>query len=707
MTSAEDERVRPAASEPDRPADRVSAVAAWVETAPLALCAAIAALTTVATVCLLAGAYHPAVVLPLGLIAAAAAAWVVLRGLPPTPTRTLLPNLLAVAGVIATVGFNLKYSAQEIWVFRDPSTYALTGQWLAHHASSAIHTQPEVFGTVKGLGSSSLGFSPVNPGEVQSQYPDAAPMLVAMGGWISDSLLLRIAPIIGGVALLGFYSVVRAVVTQWWALGATALLAVSLPMINFSRSVYSEPITMVFLLGGLALLFACDEPQRRSGWPLFLVAGVCFGATEIARLDGGLYLLAVAGYGVMRLARATVRRTAIIEVAALAAGSVVVFALGVLNTRTLSAGYWAGHDKETVGLLAPAILVALVGVVVVWLAWSDPTRRQRALALVPRTAQVVAGLIVLLAVVGATRPLWLTSHHLVNAGFTAAEASLQKADHLTIDGARDYAESSLTWIAWYYGILVVIAGVIGAAWLVLRFGRTGRPALLGFLLVFLGSSVLFLVYPNIAPDQIWVMRRYLPIVIPGFLVAAAYLGWRLTGFGRLAQAGVAVLVVVSFGLTLHETSKLARVREAVPELAEVENICANLPANAAVLVVGELTDTYQMTARSYCRVPVTGMKQPTAAALSGIASTAKAHGKTLMVLADSLAALPVGADGQPPSADKVQPVSTLVIESWNTALGQPAHASGHPTRSMYLVSVGADGSVTTPTNQHTLTNVPG
>ena len=204
---------------------------------------------------------------PLGLVAALAAAAVVLRRLPPTPTRTLLPNLLAVAGVLATVAFNLKYSAQEIWVFRDPSTYALTGEWLAHHSSAWIHSQPEVFGTVPGLGDGSLGFAPLGKGVVASQYPDAAPMLVAMGGWISDAMLLRVAPLIGGVALLGFFALARSVVSEWWALGATALLAISLPMINFSRAVYSEPITMVFLLGGLALLFACEERDRRAGWP--------------------------------------------------------------------------------------------------------------------------------------------------------------------------------------------------------------------------------------------------------------------------------------------------------------------------------------------------------------------------------------------------------------------------------------------------------
>jgi hypothetical protein len=705
MTSAEDARLRPArrADQSADPADPsaesvpCSRLAGLLDAGPLTLCAAIAGFTVVATLCLLAGAYRPAVVLPLGLIAAAAAGWVVLRSVVALPTRTMLPNLLAVAAALVFVAVNLKYSAQEIWVFRDPSTYALTGQWLAHHTSAWITTQPEVFGSVKGVGAASLGFNPVHSGVIQSQYPDAAPMLVAVGGWISDSALLRVAPVIGGVALLGFYAVARSVVREWWALGATALLALSLPMINFSRAVYSEPTTMVFLFGGLGLLFVCE---RRGGWPLHLVAGVCFGATEIARLDGGLYLLAVAGYAVLRLARAAVRRTAVVEVVSLVGGSVVVFLLGALMTRHLSPLYWAGHDKETAGLVLPAVLVAVVGAPVVWLAWGGPARRERALALVPRTAKAVAVFIVLLAIVGLSRPLWLVSHHFVRADFTTAEEILQKADHLKVDGTRDYAESSMYWIAWYYGIVVVLAGVVGAAWMVLRFARKGSPALLGFLLVFLGSSVLFLYYPNIAPDQIWVMRRYLPVVLPGFVLAAAFVGWRLCRFGRPAQVVVAVLVLVSFVLTGRETSHLVRVRQAVPELAEVENVCADLPANAAVLAAGELADTYAMTVRSYCRVPVATLRVPTQATLAQVRSTAAAHGKTLMLLADNVAALPPGTAAP-------QPISTLVLESWNTVIGRAAYASGHPTRSMYLLRVGADGSVSVPSGEHVLTNVPG
>ncbi len=398
----------------------------------------------------------------------------------------------------------------------------------------------------------------------------------------------------------------------------------------------------------------------------------------------------------MRLARAQVRRTAVREVAALAGGAVATFCLGVVMTRHLSPLYWAQHDKETVGLLAPAVITGLVGAVVIWISWGPSGRREQALALVPRMAWGVAGLIVFAAIIGASRPLWLTSHHLIAASFTASEAALQKADHLKIDGTRDYAENSLTWIGWYYGIVVVVAGVLGSAWLVLRFGRTGRPALLGFLLVFLGSAVLFLIYPNIAPDQIWVMRRYLPIVIPGFLIAASYLGYRLMRYGWAARVGAAVMVLASFAIAIQTSSHLARVRQAVPELAEVQNLCANLPDNAAVLVVGGLSGPYPMTLRSYCRVPVAQSPTADAATLAEVRKNAAAHGKELMVLANATDDLPAGST--------VSPVSKLTIEQWNTVLERAAHASGHPVRSMYLGAVNPDGTVTTPSGQHVLTN---
>jgi hypothetical protein len=724
MPSAKDERLRPAplaatldvdsqvetAGQPEVRRDRF---AGWLAAVPLALAAALAALTLVATVCLLNDQYRAALVLPIGLPAAAAAAWVVLRKAPAEPSRTVWPNLLALAVVAGVVGFNVGYSAQDIVVARDPGTYALTAQWLAHHDSARITTDPQVFGAVPGLVASSLGFGDTKPGEVQSQYPTAAPMLVAMGGWVSNAWLLRVAPLIGGAALLAFFALARGFVREWWALGAMTLLAVSLPMMHFSRAVYSEPTAMVFLLGGLALLFACERQERHGGIPLHVVAGLTGGATGLARIDGGIFLLAVAGYGSMKLARTSPggRRRAGLEVSALLLATLVPYALGMRVTATLSPLYWygkSGHRWEAYLPGLGALLVAAVGAAVVTVAWRGGRLALTGQRLAGWLTTGLAGLLVLLAAVGATRPLWLTAHQYIGPTFTNWIRYWQRDEHQALDGTRSYAENTLTWLSWYDSAIVVVAGVIGIAWLVRRFGRTGRPAPVGFLLIFLAYSLISLTRPDITADQIWSIRRFLPIVIPGFLIGAAYLGRRLVRYGRRAQIGVGVLCLAALVLTLRTDQPLVRVREGVPQLAEVENVCDNLPAHAAVVVGTGLWFGYEMTVRSYCQVPTIGLPSSVsktsdnplrAATLAQLRVNAAKAGRTLMLLVDGTSTLPTDPSGAPP---KVQPLSRVTSTTWKPALIHAVRDQLSASRTLYLLTVNADGTVSTPAGQRTL-----
>ena len=110
-----------------------------------------AGFSLVAMVLLHLGLYRPALVLPLGLTGAAVAALGVglVRPEPMAGSR-----LLDGAAVLVTLGFaalNVRYSAQNISVFRDPAAYAVTGQWLVHHGSLPIPVNAEVFGAVPGV----------------------------------------------------------------------------------------------------------------------------------------------------------------------------------------------------------------------------------------------------------------------------------------------------------------------------------------------------------------------------------------------------------------------------------------------------------------------------------------------------------------------------------------------------------------------------
>ena len=108
---------------------------------------------------------------------------------------------------------------------------------------------------------------------------------------------------------------------------------------------------------------------------------------------------------------------------------------------------------------------------------------------------------------------------------------LQNAEGLAINSLRRYYEHSMEWLSWYLGPVTLALGVFGVAiavwWVVLGHGRRSGLALaLG---VFLAPTVVYLWRARAVPDQMWVMRRFLPVTIPGVAIACfAVLGimWR-------------------------------------------------------------------------------------------------------------------------------------------------------------------------------------
>ena len=199
------------------------------------------------------------------------------------------------------VWFNVRYGAQDIFVTRDPGTYAVTAQWLAHHSTGRDPVRRPPC-SVTSLAAPPPRWASAPPTRRRCSRSTRTPHR-CWSRWVGGSAtawLLKVAPFIGGAALLAFYALARGIVREWWALGAMTLLAVSLPMMHFSRAVFSEPTAMVFLLGGMALLFVCQEVTDRLPLSravlLSAVAGLTGGATGLARVDGGIFLLAATGY---------------------------------------------------------------------------------------------------------------------------------------------------------------------------------------------------------------------------------------------------------------------------------------------------------------------------------------------------------------------------------------------------------------------------
>jgi hypothetical protein len=169
----------------------------------------------------------------------------------------------------------------------------------------------------------------------------------------------------------------------------------------------------------------------------------------------------------------------------------------------------------------------------------------------------------------------------------------------------------MEWLSWYLGPVTLALGVIGVAiavwWVIRGHGRrTGLALALG---VFLAPTALYLWRARAVPDQMWVMRRFLPVTIPGVALACfAVLAmmWRtrdiilrvlavLVGFAAVVAPAVALKPV-------WRTSTQRGVQVATDAL------CASIGPDAAVVVLQDdaLDQVLTQTIRSWCGVPAAG-----------------------------------------------------------------------------------------------------
>jgi 4-amino-4-deoxy-L-arabinose transferase and related glycosyltransferases of PMT family len=627
-----------------------------------------------AMVLLLLGLSIVPLVILLGVVGATVATIAVLRGDPePSRRRDPLWALLALAVAIAFFVYNGLYAAQNIYATRDPATYALAGQWLVHHHGILIPTHAEVFGNVPGVSPESAGFrsDPLHPADVYAQGNHLLPVLLGVGGWIAGPAgLFRVNCLVGALALLALFGLTRRFAGRAFALVAMVTLAVSMPMVAFSRDTYTEPLTLLLLFGGLSVLWRAVQTGRGGQ---FLVAGLVAGSSATARIDGYAALLAiiVAGAVLLAAARPGQRRIWSVRVALLLGGTALAASIGYLDVTRLSSGYYHDLRGNVLGLIIAAVGLAVLGAVTVLVAWWTPVvgwlcaDRWRRRWSVCGSVGVVTGFAVL-----ASRPLWTMGHGDCGSGL----AGLQRGLGLPVDPCRTYYEQTVSWISWYFGWPMVVLAVLGLALLVYRMVWHRQLALVGPVGMVLALSALYLVDASNSPDQVWAIRRFLPVVIPGMLAAAGYLLYRLAGRGRGYRYVAVGLGLLMVGTAAQITYPVRQVRTGVPQFAQVRAICHALPDDAAVLSLGRSQiGTYAQAMRSFCNVPSAVMAVPNPSALARVRAAASVHDRRLYVIAEKADSVPFAVGVTRPAPFFVAHVTKLPERLMDVPAGPNAY----------------------------------
>lgn len=577
----------------------------------------------------LAGQVRPVVVLPLAAVLVA-----VTWRLVPAPPRADLRQLGALAVVLVLCGgwvvVGLRFVAEYVVVNRDPGFLTLRGLWLADHPSALIDVGDAAVAAAAARGASA-GTEAfwLDGGLLHAQGNVMLPALLGMQGWLGgEQAVLAGNLAIGVVALLAVFAAARRFAGPLWALVPTAALALSLPFLVLTRAAYTEPLTVAFLCGGLALAHgAWNRPALHGVGPHALV-GALTGAVAAARIDGAVVVVGlVLGYLLValgplgRVDRRAARRAAF----GATGGATAMTLLGAADVHVLSPEYLRGHAVQLAALLG---VTGLVVIVAVGLLLAPDRRTAAARHALHRhrggLAVVAAGTVLALGVVLASRPLWWQGRSTDPAsGFGYAVQVLQAAAGQPLDAARSYDEQTLTWVAWYLGAPAVVLGFAGLALLAHRAVARRDPAATVLVAVVGVAAVFPLVRVSITPDQIWAVRRLLPATFPGLLVAGACALAALAAVGpgrrglptvRRAVAGALAAAVVAFPLTTWRPG--ASVVELSGRATQAHAVCDALDDLGVERVVWTHSSPfrYLATLRVLCDVEVVEVLEPPSAA---------------------------------------------------------------------------------------------
>jgi hypothetical protein len=592
--------------------------ATWAEA--LTICAAVFVLAAAATglVAAMLGGYTSDVGLGLGAIVGSALSAAVLASLRPWERRSrwTKPTLVALLFMAGWFAWNAALSSELVWIDRDPSVYATTARWLVGDGSLFAEPADGAFADVPGVSFGSLATFVRDDGRLEFQFQHAISVLLAdahgLGGMRA---FFWLTPLIGSLGLFSVFVVASRILRSgWFGLATLVIAGFVLPQIVFSRGTYSEPYVQFFLWAGLcalALAFSRRELSRRLV-PVAFVGGALLGGVPLVRIDGILVLSPLVLLAGSRLARAAAAddcdafRRESVPVLAAGVGAVATTALGFADLVVFGTEYWEAHRSQVSALIVLLSLSVIGSAIAVVVARIRPATFRRL-----RWPSVgVASLLSALPVVGLLLAWVVRPHVQITRGGlpNPVLAAAQKAEGLAADTTRLYAEQSMNWLSWYLGAVGVALALVGLFVLLRRlFSGRGRPLEWLFAGTFLAFTLLYVTRPSISPDQIWAARRFVPVTLSGLALLAVLplaLLWQVDPWPRwrvvVRGATVALLAVVLVSV-LSVSWPMREARQQAGYLGVIEEACALVPADTAILVVpGGQSTSVAHSLRSWC-----------------------------------------------------------------------------------------------------------
>ena len=408
------------------------------------------------------------------------------------------------AGVYVNLGANIARTGgilihDPTLAALDPSLYPALLRPLPPGELTPYYLMPAFYVPVTPAGLIIPQFYPLHPVWQAVAY--------ALGGLRAE---LLITPLWGFLGALAVYFTTRRL---WgWRAGMLALAALSVTALQvwFARYPTAEMLTQYLLWTGVwALIAWMDKQEPRGLWAA--LAGAALGQVFLTRIDAYFLLILPVLLAIWLWWTHDWRR----QDAWFFVPFLLLAAHSLIHGAFLSSPYFFSIFRYSRGLISRSLMIplALVGLAALALI---------VLSLRPQLRPRV------LAWVTARRSLWVTVAAVLLAAvavfgyFVRPHLGEVKTGGLLVRWRQipNMDRENLVRLGWYLGPAGVALGVAGMCWMLVKDLNRRTVFLLGTGLFF---SLLYLWRIQANPHQIYAMRRYVPVVLPFFIITAAYL----------------------------------------------------------------------------------------------------------------------------------------------------------------------------------------
>lgn len=585
---------------------------------------------------------------------------------------SILPyNIAVILFVSLWTIFNLNFTTETPYIYKDPGIYSTTGHHLKDENGLKVMVDGAYFGDNSNIQTDGAGLESFSS-DVERKYIQAPHMfhslLGAAGRLLGENVINRFNIIIGSIALLSFYSFSLLLLKPKYSLLATLILSLSLPFLYFSRDTYTEPLTLLISFSAMGILSYLGKKPERSKWYIWCISGVQIGSLALVRVDGYLIISALIFAGIVfQLNKKVSIKSARINTSALIAGMLLMVTIGLLDLHLYSRVYFTNLRSEIYAQIILMIIGIVVSTTIVLLYKQKKLPKRLVIKIKNKLPRILSSITLLSLIIITTRPLWYEARRVF---FNNAyiESIQLRNNYDVIDGTKYYAELTHLWPVWYFGIILCLLAVMGLFFVYNKNYLYKNRAVLPLLTTFIALSTLYINFPRITPDQIWASRRFLPIIFPSLIILSLIaLSKIYSKYSKYEMARPFLLVGIFFLTlgTLTPSLNFLLHKENAGRNEELSSICNSLPKNASLLIAGTNGTNMLFSIMTKCDVVVGTIYSPTREDLRKFYDSSTRQGKQpfMILVGYEYDVLPKGS--------KVTIVSSRNYSEIEKTLGEP------------------------------------